>query len=99
MVENKDFRIWVTLTQIQHGWCLQAANLHTASLIRKARVGQGTHSVRHPAVQNATKDSIQGSQEGRQQGKGRPYRGQEAQEEEEGILLHLHLQGLEAGAP
>lgn len=49
--------------------------------------------------QNATKDSIQGSKEGRQQGKGRPYRGQEEEKEEEGILLHLHLQSLEAGAP
>ena len=50
-------------------------------------------------VQNATQDCIERSQEGCQQGKGRPYRGQEEEEEEEGVLLYLHLQGAEAGPP
>ena len=47
---------------------------------------------------HATQASIQGSQEGRLQGQ-ETHRGQEAQEEEEGVILHLHLQSAEAGAP
>ena len=32
-------------------------------------------------------------------GQGRPHRRQEEEEKEEGILLHLHLQSVEAGSP
>ena len=52
-------------------------------------------------IQHATqaRSSKQRFKEGRHQGKGRPIHRQEKEEEEEGILQHLHLQSLETGAP
>ena len=58
-----------------------------------------THSVCQFVHTECPQSFIERSQEGCQQGKGRPYRGQEEEEEEEGILLHLHLQGPQAGPP
>lgn len=47
------------------------------------------------AAQRSCKQRVK---EGRHQGKGRPFNRQEKEEEKEGILQHLHLQGVEAGA-
>ena len=52
-----------------------------------------------PRKHHATQSSKQGRQEGRLQGKDPAYWGQEEEKEEEGILLYLHLQSAEAGAP
>ena len=59
-----------------------------------------TFSVEPSTSQHAAQSRrIQRSQKGRQQGQSPTHWGQETQEEEEGVLLYLHLQSVEAGAP
>ena len=68
-------------------------------LISPAHSLSGTFTQLQSSDHATQSSSKQGLQEGRLQGQDPAIWGQEAQEEKEGELLHLHLQGVEAGAP